>query len=140
MNDLTNAPLNTPNFSWAELLGSCPRPTDMATCYQLHMLAQRLQAVRDVLKRPIIITSGYRNVSHNRAVGGHPNSYHVRGMAADIVVPGLSARQVQQQLSRWSGGLGCYPSFTHVDIGPKRRWGPLWKSLQVWQQGQQDKP
>jgi uncharacterized protein YcbK (DUF882 family) len=52
-------------------------------------LLERLQALRDDLGRPVIINSGYRNPAHNKAVGGSPHSYHLRGMAADICVPGM---------------------------------------------------
>ncbi|WP_157667923.1 D-Ala-D-Ala carboxypeptidase family metallohydrolase [Desulfotomaculum nigrificans] len=38
----------------------------------------------------MIVDSGYRCPAHNWAVGSVPNSYHVRGMAADIRVPGLT--------------------------------------------------
>ena len=85
-------------------------------------MAHRLQVVRDIISCPMTITSGYRTESHNRQVGGHPLSYHVKGMAADIVVPEMSARELQSILTHWSGGMGCYETFTHLDIGPKRRW------------------
>lgn len=35
----------------------------------------------------MIITSGYRCAEHNLWVKGVPNSLHMRGRAADIVVP-----------------------------------------------------
>ena len=37
----------------------------------------------------IIITSGYRCLRLNRAVGGVPTSQHMRGEAADIFIPNL---------------------------------------------------
>ena len=93
-------------------------------------LANRLQVVRDITQRPIRITSGYRTPEHNAKVGGGKNSYHLKGMAADIVtlpnpelgLPALSPKALQTLLKTWNGGLGSYDSFTHVDIGPKRRW------------------
>lgn len=82
----------------------------------LKLLAQRLQALRDFLGKPIHINSGYRSASHNAAVGGASNSYHLLGMAADIVVEGMTPHEVQCMLVNWSGGMGCYDTFTHVDI------------------------
>ena len=111
----------SPHFKLGELIKpNTPLPDDMIL-WNLWLLAQRLQTLRDVLLRPISITSGYRSPEQNKAAGGHPLSYHLRGMAADIMVAGLTPKQVQQQLSQWQGGLGCYPTFTHVDIGPRRR-------------------
>ena len=89
----------------------------------IRAVAQRLQVVRDIIGLPIQITSGYRTPEHNAKVGGHKNSYHTKGQAADIVVQGMPASRVQHLLKNWSGGLGSYDSFTHIDIGPKRRWG-----------------
>src|SRR5699024_4417121 len=52
-------------------------------------LLNKLQALRDRIKRPIIITSGYRTESHNRKVGGSKNSQHLYGKAVDIKVSGM---------------------------------------------------
>lgn len=35
---------------------------------------------------PIVISSGFRSVALNRAVGGVPSSQHTKGEAADIVI------------------------------------------------------
>lgn len=43
-----------------------------------------LEPARRVLGEPIHITSGYRCLALNSAVGGVSQSYHVRGLAADI--------------------------------------------------------
>ena len=43
-----------------------------------------LEPARRVLGEPIHITSGYRCLALNRAVGGVAQSYHVRGLAADL--------------------------------------------------------
>ena len=47
-------------------------------------------AARDVIR----ITSAYRTASHNTKIGGSKTSFHVKGMAADIVVDGVDARKV----------------------------------------------
>lgn len=43
-----------------------------------------LDPVREQWKRPIYVSSGYRSLELNAAVGGVTDSYHMRGMAADI--------------------------------------------------------
>ncbi len=80
-------------------------------------LLERLQALRDALGRPVIINSGYRNPAHNAAVGCSPTSYHLRGMAADIRVPGMSP-QALAGAARLAGfrGIITYNAFVHVDV------------------------
>ena len=43
-----------------------------------------LQPIRDKYKKPIIVSSGYRNQIVNKAVGGVSTSDHLYGCAADI--------------------------------------------------------
>lgn len=49
--------------------------------------AEQLEIVRARLDAPIIVLSGYRSPELNRAVGGAKQSQHMRGEAADIIVP-----------------------------------------------------
>ena len=44
----------------------------------------RLQYARDEAGIPFVVTSGYRCPEHNRAVGGKPDSSHLKAVAADI--------------------------------------------------------
>jgi uncharacterized protein YcbK (DUF882 family) len=90
----------------------------------LKRLAKALEGVRKLLgNKPIHITSGYRTPAHNKAVGGKHDSYHMRGVAADIEVEGWNPHDVQEELKSWSGGMGSYNTFTHLDIRPYRaRW------------------
>ncbi|MGE0200351.1 MAG: YcbK family protein [Candidatus Melainabacteria bacterium] len=112
----------SPHFTLGEFVMDGDRPGE-EVLRNLHLLAQRLQVVRDLLNRPVHINSGYRNPEHNAAVGGARNSYHLLGMAADVVIAGMPARAVQAFLKHWSGGLGAYAGFTHLDIRPERaRW------------------
>lgn len=106
----------TPNFNLKEFLKPGHKLPGEVYLNNITNLAHRLQVVRDIIGKPIKITSGYRTISHNQSVGGAPNSYHLYGMAADIVVDGLSARELQKLLKNWSGGMGCYDTFTHLDI------------------------
>jgi uncharacterized protein YcbK (DUF882 family) len=116
----------SPHFKLSELLVNELNEPPLFILANLTKLAKALEEVRVLLgNKPIRITSGYRNNAHNRRVGGAYNSYHTKGLAADITVEGMTAAEVQKILKDWNGGLGSYTTWTHVDIGPKRRWkGP----------------
>lgn len=82
-------------------------------------LLTKLEELRYRLgNKPITITSGYRTPSHNKKVGGASNSQHLYGRAADIKVKGVSASVVYREADKLfnNGGVGKYPTFTHVDV------------------------
>ena len=80
-------------------------------------LVDKLQMFRYVVGRPIIITSGYRCPTYNKAVGGAPKSKHMEGIAADIKVQGMTPEKVASLASQAGfTGIGTYSTFTHVDI------------------------
>ena len=87
-------------------------------------LLELLESIREHFDAPITINSGYRSPKHNEAIGGAKNSYHVKGMAADIVVKGVPSSLVYNYLNVFhKGGLGRYKTFTHVDVrSEKARW------------------
>lgn len=93
-------------------------------------LAKQLQVLRDELGLNIRINSGYRSKSHNKAVGGSPNSRHLLGKAADIVVSEMRPLAVYnliekliEQSKMKQGGIGIYDNFVHYDTrGTKARW------------------
>lgn len=76
------------------------------------------------------ILSGYRSPKTNsmlrRSSGGvAKNSYHLKGQAADIRVPGSSPSKVRNTARALrTGGVGYYPKsgFVHVDTGDVRTW------------------
>ena len=49
-----------------------------------------LQPLRDLVKVPVIISSGYRCPSVNAVIGGYYNSQHLEGKAADFLIPSLT--------------------------------------------------
>lgn len=59
-----------------------------------------LEPIREYVKTPIIITSGYRSPAVNKAVGGAKNSQHMSGQAADFIVKGWSKGQMED-LFHW---------------------------------------
>jgi len=96
----------------------------------LFELATNLQVLRDKVGKSIKITSGYRSIQHNKKIGGEKNSYHTKGMAADIKVEGMRPEEVADIIEKMisegkmmQGGLGVYSSWVHYDIrGSKARW------------------
>ena len=99
---------------WANLT-----PETQAAYYQnIKNLAKRLEFIKSEYFEgaTIVITSGWRSMRVNKLVGGKPKSYHLLGMAADIVVGGKSPKAVQSTLDPlWQGGLGYGKTFTHLD-------------------------
>jgi len=85
-----------------------------------------LENLRSTYHHPIKINSACRCPKHNKDVGGEENSKHMQGIAADIVVIGVSPAKVYQYLSgKYPGkyGLGSYPSWVHIDVRPTQaRW------------------
>lgn len=81
-----------------------------------------LEEIRKHFDRPVIINSGYRTPSWNSKVGGTPNSYHCKGMAADIVVKGKSSKEVAEYANSImeKGGIIRYTNFTHIDVREKK--------------------
>lgn len=75
-----------------------------------------LQKIRDHFGKPVYINSAYRCAKHNRAVGGSTNSYHTKGMAADIRVDGTTPSEVAKFAESIGVlGIGLYSNFVHVD-------------------------
>ncbi len=64
-------------------------PND-TTIGNLQRVAETLEKVRALFGMPLVISSGYRSVALNAAVGGAKNSAHLTGLAADFIVPGMT--------------------------------------------------
>lgn len=82
-----------------------------------------LQILRNKIEKPIIITSGYRTPERNKAVGGAKYSYHIRGMAADIRVDGMTPKGVAKELDKIvpnECGIIIYKSWVHFDTRIKK--------------------
>nr|QJB21316.1 MAG: hypothetical protein [Microvirus sp.] len=81
-----------------------------------------LEEIRNHFNAPVIINSGYRTPSWNSKVGGSPNSYHCKGMAADIVVKGHNSKEVAEYADSImeKGGVIRYTNFTHIDVREER--------------------
>ena len=91
----------SPNFTLEELTASDlasrrgwdNTPTEVEK-QNLIRLAALLEQVREVVKKPIIVNSGYRSKILNDAIGSKDSSQHRVGCAADIRIPGMTPREV----------------------------------------------
>lgn len=76
-----------------------------------------------------VVTSGYRTVAHNRAVGGAPDSRHVYDKRPSE--PAVDVRFARGNPEQWAamaismkvGGVGLYDSHVHLD---RRRRAARW--------------
>ena len=118
------------NFTLAELTASdyalrhglSNQPTDADVMENLHVLAQCLERVRELLgNRPIFVNSAYRGPKLNSAIGGSKTSAHMKGLAADIRVAGLDPREVCQIVAPRVQDLGIDQliyegTWTHIGL------------------------
>jgi uncharacterized protein YcbK (DUF882 family) len=94
------------------------------------LLVDMLSALQEQWQysRPLVVRSGFRTPRTNASLeGAAPGSLHLSGLAVDVNVPGMRNDDVAMtvwSLSRRLGfmGLGVYPHFVHMDIGPQRVW------------------
>lgn len=80
-------------------------------------LVSKLELLRAYVNSPLTITSGYRTSTYNKKVGGADNSYHVKGMAADITCKKFSPVEIGLAAAALGfHGVIIYKNFTHVDV------------------------
>jgi hypothetical protein len=90
--------------------------------------AQLAQEAREYFRRPMTVTSGYRDEAYNRAVGGSGASLHMEFRAMDVSIPGIDPRSLYWWLDMHAEsqriGLGLYDTgFVHLDTrGTRARW------------------
>ncbi len=93
------------------------------------MILRLVYKVREEgIAKYLILNSGYRNPAYNKLVDGVEDSQHLNGLAADLTYPGFNGKDDDAkkfvELGKDVGfrGIGYYNSFTHFDVGPKRKW------------------
>lgn len=122
-------------FSPVQSMDVAPMPSNMASGLQFAhanqtsiapSLEDALMGVSAELGQPLGITSGFRSPAYNAGVGGAKNSYHTKGLAADIDMAGMTPAQRQDLVTeltqRGVGGLIAYsksPNMMHVDMRPR---------------------
>lgn len=109
------------HFNSYEFRCGLGRPCACTTVLIDDRLVEILEQIRQHFGQPITITSAYRCESYNRSIGGATGSRHSKGQAADIVVKGVSPREVAKYAESIGVlGIGLYETaadgyFTHVD-------------------------
>ncbi len=63
------------------------------------LLIPRLDKLRELFGKPLTINSGYRCVTHNKAVGGSLNSKHCLGQAVDISIAKFDSADIHKLLT-----------------------------------------
>ena len=104
-----------PNFSIAELACRCHGRFCNGQYWHDPAFLDGLQALREQIGTPLIISSGHRCAQWNAAVGGAPLSMH-KSIAADISLSGhdrFGLREVAEALGFTGIGLG--KKFIHID-------------------------
>ena len=103
----------------------CPMPASARENIEA-LVEAVLDPAREKFGKPIYVNSGYRCPRHNAAVGGVPNSQHMRGEAADVSAGSAQASRevgkIIEQLGKFDQ-LIYYPTFVHVSwkrIGQNR--------------------
>jgi uncharacterized protein YcbK (DUF882 family) len=82
-------------------------------------LLDMLEVLREEWRAPLVVTSGFRCVPHNGAVGGAPRSRHLRGEAADILArpaEQMALKRMAERLGFREAIRGGSKNYVHVAI------------------------
>jgi hypothetical protein len=92
----------------------------------LKLVAEKVfEPIRTHFKKPIRISSGYRSIALNTAIGGSKNSQHVNGQALDMQgMNGLTNAQIFNYVKDnlefdqliWEFGTKTEPAWVHVSF------------------------
>lgn len=94
---------------------------DFRSVENLSLLCKNvLDPLRELIGRPIEVSSGYRSEEVNRIVGGVKNSLHLFGKAADIscrtIPPETLFMNIRYNFAYTE--MGLYNSFVHIAYDP----------------------
>ena len=102
----------------AERLGIDNAPDDAEIANLKRLCEEVLEPLRERIG-PIQITSGFRCIALNRAIGSRDSSHHIDGRAADIKVKGLGPKTICEAIAALelpAEQIIRESSWTHVSI------------------------
>lgn len=113
-------------FSLREIYKNCT-PAEIRTAQRNNEIRHNIAFLRNILTlvryyvdRPIIVTSWYRDLEHNKRVGGVSNSHHLTGGAADITCSNLDLLYKKCLLMPQITQIIRYDTFLHISIIPTK--------------------
>lgn len=119
----------SPHFRSSEFQCKCGKAHDTLISDELVSKLEALYAKLNCSK--IIVTSGYRCVTHDKNVGGSGTGQHTKGTAADICCYGQDGKPISSKVVCCTaqdlgfGGIANITSeyiYTHVDVRTGYRW------------------
>jgi len=124
---LSNQIEGSENFTWGEALWLnqweiYAFPIDSFVWQNIVDVGIKLQMIRKIFGKPIMITSWYRPKKYNELIGGATMSQHILGRAVDFNVQGMTADQVRSILSLKLSDLNIRmenlpgSNWVHIDI------------------------
>ena len=133
----------SPNFTLAELTHTDHRDLENipneAEVKNLYRLAQFLEQVRDLLARPILVSSAFRSKAVNDSVNSKDTSQHRLGCAADIRVIGMTPDEVVRAIIEsdleYDQVIREFDRWTHVSIPNEPARAPRKQALIIDKQG-----
>lgn len=89
-------------------------------------MKEKLDALRETLGRPVVLTSAYRCPKHPIEKRKKTPGTHAQGIAVDIKVDTVKEVSEIVRVARSLGfqGLGIADTFVHIDLRPVRMWWP----------------
>lgn len=119
----------SPHFSAKEFRCKCGKNHEFQVSEEL---VSKLEQLYDTLNcTKIIVSSGFRCVSHDKAVGGNGNGQHTKGTAADICCYGQDGNPISSKIVcckaqdiGFTGiaNINATYTYTHVDVRSGSKW------------------
>lgn len=79
---------------YAKIHGIVNRPNEYQRLNIIALIDNVLDPLREAIKKPIIVNSGFRCDALNMAIGGVSNSQHRLGEAADIICAHMTVKEL----------------------------------------------
>jgi len=85
-----------------------------------------MDKVRRLLGRPVIVSSGYRCPTLNRAIGSDDDSQHVKGEAVDFICPGFGSpldvfNKIRLSCIEFDQLIVECGRWVHISFSPRKR-------------------